>query len=287
MTDIVRLLSRWPLPWAAVVLFVWATRFLAFAEGGSKVAQVGIWLAAAALALLGILLSRRFVWGRTASSLLAASALLVAAVSSLAGVPVIAALWSAMAATSVIVCALISESKGSGEQPIGRSESAILAAILGLLFVQFCGGYWLPDIFGTPIHTDGSAAVVSLAGVAWLLVSKRADDGFPVAVAVWVTICMHATWAAEQQASWTLVDGLDPSERGSLELGRMLFRAAFTMALVDAAALVRLSGMKDAKRIAVAVLPHVLLVLAFALLWARASGRLPLAGVPVPIRAFH
>jgi len=192
-----------------------------------------------------------------------------------------------MAATSVIVCVLIGEPSGSGNQPIGRIESAILAAILGLLFVQFSGGYWLPDILGTLIHTDGSAAVVSLTGVAWLLVSKRADDGFPVAAAVWVTIAMHATWSAEQQASWTLIDGLDPSARGSLELARMLFRAAFTMALVEAAALARLSGMKDPKRIAVAVLPHAVLVLAFGLLWARASGRLPLAGVPVPIRAFH
>lgn len=287
MTDIPRLLSRWPLPWAAVVLFVWATRFLAFIKDAGKVAQVCIWLTAAAVAFLGILLSRRFVWGRIASSLLAASVLLVATTFPLGGVPAIAPLWSAMAATSVIVCALIREPNRSGDEPIGGSESAILAAVLGLLFAQFCGGYWLPEIFGTLIHTDGSAAVVSLVGVAWLLVSRRADDGFPVAIAVWVTIVMHATWSAEQEASWALAYGLDPSERGSLELARMLLRAAFTMALVEAAAFVRLSSMKAPKRIALAVLPHAVLILAFGLLWARANGRLPLAGVPVPIRSFH
>jgi hypothetical protein len=286
MTGITRFLSCWPFPWAAVVLFVWCARFLAFANDTSKIAQIGVWLAGAAVALIGIALSQRFVWGRAASSLLAATALLVAVVSS-PGVAGVLVLWAAMAATAVIVCAVARDVVGASEQPIRPKETAILVAIGTLLFAQFCGGNWLPDIFGTLIHSDESTAVVSLVGIAWLLVSKRADDGFAVAAAVWVAIAMHATWSAEQQASWALLNGLEPTEAGSLELARVLLRSAFTMALVEAAALARLPALRDRKSVAIAVLPHLLLVLAFGLLWARASGRLPLAPMAAPIRTFQ
>jgi hypothetical protein len=221
-----------------------------------------------------------------ASATLGSALLLSSVLASPAGAPQVVVVWAAMAAIAIMVLAQIQQPAVTDE-PIGLNHAAVLRGLQALLFFQFCGGYWLPEILGVSASVDAGTATVSLASMSWLLASRRANDGFAAAGAVWVAIVMHGMWAAEQATSWTTLHSLDPAEQPSFQFAKVLLRSSLTFGLVVTASLVRLSGSKSGARFILACLPHALLLVAYTLFWARASGRLPLSVLAVPLRRFQ